>query len=57
MLIVGIGSEKFEALYGVDLAVEAVDLELRWRQHLAEHPAAHGSCPVDDAVAETPARV
>lgn len=29
-----LGTEKFAALYQVDLAAEAIDLELRWQQHL-----------------------
>ncbi len=30
-----LGTEKFAALYHIDLAAEAIDLELRWRQHVA----------------------
>lgn len=35
-----LGRRKFEALYHVDLAAEAIDLELRWRQHVARQPEA-----------------
>lgn len=31
----GVGSVKFEALYHLDLKAEALDVELRWRQHQA----------------------
>jgi hypothetical protein len=31
-----LGTEKFAALYQVDLAAEAIDVELRWRQHCAK---------------------
>ena len=30
-----LGTAKFEALYHLELAAEAIDLELRWRQHCA----------------------
>ncbi len=34
LLTAEIGTFKFEALYHVDLGAEALDLELRWRQHV-----------------------
>lgn len=33
VLTQGVGSVKFEALYGLDLKAEALDVELRWRRH------------------------
>lgn len=37
-----LGRKKFEELYQVDLAAEAIDHELKWQQHLAaEEDAPH----------------
>jgi hypothetical protein len=35
LLVQQIGTRTFETVYRLDLGVEALDVELRWRQHLA----------------------
>jgi hypothetical protein len=39
-----LGTAKFAALYHLDLVAEAIDLELRWRQHLARLAEAPVAC-------------
>lgn len=34
LLTRGLGTKKFEALYQIDLAAEAIDTQLSWRQHV-----------------------
>lgn len=39
-LLLILGTEKFGDLYGINLAAEAIDLELRWQQHLSKETGA-----------------
>ena len=48
LLVAGLGTDKFEAIYDLDLALEAVDLEARWRLHGSAGAAGSAGSAVTD---------